>query len=659
MKPRSYLSVAVASIFGAGAALLAALSTVEQGQAQGLSVPTVRVQTDAINRAIRTATRLALNAKLAIKQGQALVVNTMALSTVSRYLVTGLGDGSARVWDLQLGREIKKLAAHSGGITTIAVNGDGSLLATAGGDGIAQLWKMPDGVRAGRFDTGAGPVNGMALDETGSRLITAGEDGEIRLWDTSTGRETGRLTGHVGPITSLVITSDSQWLITGGRDRTVRVWEVTSRRELFRLEGHRGTVTSVAVTTGGEFIVSADTIGDIKVWERATGHEKRAFDNWGAAILSVAINDNGSFVASGGQDNVVRLYDMETGQETRSFRGHAGAVRVVNFEPTNQFLHTASVDGTSRVWDLPTGDELAKVISTKSGWVVADTTGRYDGSDGGINSVEWRTNEGPFELDQFFDQWYEPGILANVIEAGQPAGESVDPIPAGFPVPPKVKILSNGDVQAADRPGIDLTLEANDAGGGIEDVRLYHNGKLVVAGTFCVELVSEERDEGQMTRRLIVPLIAGQNYFQAIALNEKRIESRPTRFTVNHAGGERDSMLHLVAIGINRYKNPALNLNYGVHDATGVANFFNSMRDGPFGEVRIYELFDDAATRSGVVEYLQIVRDSKPEDVILVFLAGHGNTADGRWFFVPYDLTRPDRSEDLSVPRQRLWDKLR
>ena len=59
-------------------------------QAQGIQLPTLRVQTNRITRGIQTNLRLARNARLVIKPGEAIEVHELALSS-PRFLVTGPG----------------------------------------------------------------------------------------------------------------------------------------------------------------------------------------------------------------------------------------------------------------------------------------------------------------------------------------------------------------------------------------------------------------------------------------------------------------------------------------------------------------------------------------------------------------------------------------
>lgn len=615
--------------------------------AQGIQLPMLRVQTDRITRGIDTNLRLARNARLVIKPGEAVAVHELALSS-PRFLVTGLGNGSVRIWDLELGREAANIDAHDGDITDLAIGGRDTLLATGGEDGRARIWHLSDGREVATFDAHVGGVSGVAIDESGRSLITTGVDGHIGVWDINTRTRSADLAGHVGAILTMALSEDGRLLVTGGADNSVRVWDLARGRLKDTLTGHDAPVNAVSLDERSELVASTDEDRRIIVWNLNDGVQRQSFRG-SSTPLTVAVNTRRNFIGVGGEDSVVRLYDLDTGEETRAFRGHGGAVRHLAFEPTNQFLYTASVDGTSRVWDLPTGDELAQVISTNSGWVIADSSGAYEGSPGGINSVQWQTSEGSFELDQKIGQDYQPDVLSRLVVDGAEAVRSRVEISEGFPVPPEVSISSNGNVLLDGEPGIDLTVTAeNDNSGGVKELRLYHNGKIVGADTAGVELVDQKVGEREHMMRLRIPLISGRNQFQAIGVNEAQVESKPATFTVSQAGSGGQGTLHLVVVGIDKYRNPSLNLNYGVLDGRGVANFFKDVRHGPFGKVQVHEIYDEAATRSGIEGVFNLVQSTRPEDTIIVFLAGHGEAVDRDWFFVPHDVTNANDSKALA-----------
>ena len=143
--------------------------------------------------------------------------------------------------------------------------------------------------------------------------------------------------------------------------------------------------------------------------------------------------------------------------------------------------------------------------------------------------------------------------------------------------------------------------------------------------------------------------IDGPNQLRALALSKDRIESNPMEITVTLRGAERESDLHLVLVGVNRYKNSALNLTYAEPDATGMRDFFRS--EGVkrlFKEVHVYMLLNDQATGANIRRLFgEVEKKARPQDTLLIYLAGHGDTVGEEWYFVPHDVVTPEIEADL------------
>lgn len=66
-----------------------------------------------------------------------------------------------RVWELPSGQMLWEGQAHEGRIRSMAFDDSGDLLLTGGGDGIARLWCIPSGEQIGDHPAGCeGPASG-------------------------------------------------------------------------------------------------------------------------------------------------------------------------------------------------------------------------------------------------------------------------------------------------------------------------------------------------------------------------------------------------------------------------------------------------------------------------------------------------------------------
>src|SRR5262249_55164789 len=152
-----------------------------------------------------------------------------------------------------------------------------------------------------------------------------------------------------------------------------------------------------------------------------------------------------------------------------------------------------------------------------------------------------------------------------------------------FATPPDVRIVSPRKDERFTSEEVEVTVEARDTGGGAEDVRLYQNGKLVNPGSRGLKTAG--RSMVSATYRVL--LVEGDNRFRAVAYSRDRTESRADEVRVQLAAPEKPAALRLLVVGISRYQNPALNLNFAEQDAESIASYFQQTGGRLFREVDI------------------------------------------------------------------------
>ncbi len=208
--------------------------------------------------------------------------------------------------------------------------------------------------------------------------------------------------------------------------------------------------------------------------------------------------------------------------------------------------------------------------------------------------------------------------------------------------PPRIAILKPLPGAEVESDRLEVTLAA-DSDEEIGEIRLFHNGKVLSTP------MTASKQEGTLREyTYTIGLIEGANLLKATAFNSNRVESTPMEITVFLRGAQTESDLHLVTVGINRYKNAELNLNYAETDARGIQSFFQSADVKKlFKNVHSYALFNEEATSAGI-QALMLNLESRAtiRDTVLLYLAGHGNTVGADWFFIPHEIVIPE-DEDI------------
>ena len=332
---------------------------------------------------------------------------------------------------------------------------------------------------------------------------------------------------------------------------------------------------------------------------------------------------------------------------------YIGAVFMAN----DKYLLTQDED--MKLWNLATGKLAAHIITfhNSKDWILLTPDGRFDGSKEGLKQLYYLKGQEIIPLEQLYEGFYTPGLIKQVLDGeGSDGGQDINKLKS----PPSVKIgipvaqrnlIVEDENPAARRfkmttNKISLTVEATCPDDGVSEIRLFHNGKIVGTGTRNL-IVEDDKIEKLKTQTYDIQLVEGDNTFKAIALNTQRTESKPDEIIINFkaekgSNTEGGIQLHVIVIGINKYKNPKYNLNYAIADATSFKESIETRSSTIFSKVNMAFINDENATKTNIESALEKVKmAASAKDVFIFYYAGHGVMNDKKNFYlVPHDVTQ-------------------
>ncbi|MER9545977.1 hypothetical protein NKI72_28695 [Mesorhizobium sp. M0437] len=109
-----------------------------------------------------------------------------AAAADGHHVITGSGDYTIKLWDLDSGREVRRFDGHEGTVYALALSADGERLLSGSLDGTARLWDMETGNQLAMFDSQSGPIYAVAFAADGT-VLTGGYDRSIRDWPAGGG----------------------------------------------------------------------------------------------------------------------------------------------------------------------------------------------------------------------------------------------------------------------------------------------------------------------------------------------------------------------------------------------------------------------------------------------------------------------------------------
>lgn len=475
----------------------------------------------------------------------------------------------------------------------------------------------------------------MSFSPDGHLLAVSSSSG-FNLWDWQAKKTTLSLQLDSR---SSAFSPDGKLIAVGGCPYPlfVTLFEVATAHPvaIFQIRESFASPAAIAFNHDGTKVAVASDSNDIYLWD-------------------VPSALRGDILAKLGANNMEALMDIVNSNKPVLLHAPVPGTSTLVFSPDDRWLASGSRDGAIRVWNWREARLAATLLSGPNlfDWLVYTPDGHFDGSPSMWSAVSWRLSAQTFQVlsaESAFRRLYRPGLLALVL-----SGRTLPKIDlAGVNPDAPVVHLTRNDGPVDDVPidsrYVRLRLEVADpAHAGIQDLRLFRNGKLV-------RIWRGPQQPGNY--EATVPLVVGRNGFTASAYSSQQVKSPDDAIALEGSSDlRRRGVAYVIAIGIDQYSDPSLTLRYAGADAHFVGSALTArLKDlGAWREVRQIEIVDAAATHDNLLNALRCLTwdaagecpapfsglfRAEPEDGVFIYYAGHGLSWNQHFYFLPHDVS--------------------
>lgn len=416
----------------------------------------------------------------------------------------------------------------------------------------------------------------------------------------------------------------------------------------------------------------------------------------GAQISTYAVA-NGSlvktnFTLSGGKDPFITSFQLgEDGKtaliETRrgqallsvvntvdgsvvcDITGHTAAVYFAGLVAGGKFVVTIAGDDITHIWDAKTGRKLMDLYSYNNEWLAVTPDGRFDGSQEAINKLYFTRGTETIPLQNLYEKYYTPQLISRLYngEVFEPVADIDEvkqlPVVKLYYTSATRNLLVSDDIASYDNSSgkAEITLKASCEGDAIDEVRLFHNGKIINRTARNLVVADDDKSISTVEKKYLVDLLPGENTFRAVALNTQRTESNPDVIAVVYtpagvsdtkpvnntiydaaiASIDKSATLYLMVVGINAYDNASMKLDYAIADATSFKAAVEKDAKTVISNIQSFFITDKAADRKGILAAFETIQQqARPQDVFMFYYAGHGIIGkDKQFYLVPRDVS--------------------
>jgi len=266
--------------------------------------------------------------------------------------------GTFHNWDPRSGQLLQTWPGRGHLCSSLDISGDGKTLLSGGYDGTARLWNVETGRELRVFKHEPGPdqndfkLEYVAFAPDDQTIVTYRRDGRATVWAVDGAQL--RDFSLRGEYSSVMAMLPNGTVAFGGHSQHPGGILDLANGETTPMPGIRAFHKLICSRDGT--ILAGTEVNRVRLCRASDGSEVRRLEVDNGKLWAVALSPDNRFVVAGngetGAKNQIFVWDASSGRLLLSFDAHSDRVEALSFSSDGKTLVSTSWDGTAKVWDF-------------------------------------------------------------------------------------------------------------------------------------------------------------------------------------------------------------------------------------------------------------------------------------------------------------------
>lgn len=351
---------------------------------------------------------------------------------------------------------------------------------------------------------------------------------------------------------------------------------------------------------------------------------------------------------------------------TKTNNAHNGLLSGTEFCQDINTMITSGKDGSMQLWKV-NQRELKRVCTVYPGnagdKLIVNEQNFYWGTQEILSKVGFNFNANYFFPDQFDFIYNRPDLVLKSIDSVKydeliktfhnaykkrlkKAGLTENNIALNVDSLPVLEIKQ----LKSDSNQVTFSISTIANGANIKRINVWNNGVPV----FGINGIAPSK--GNENRVITIPISSGANKIQFSALDKSGNESFRNTFIIKGAEVTTKPNLYFVGLGCSEYNQQQYNLTYAAKDINDLNAALKT--SGKFKTVNSLLLINQDLSRESVASIKQFLMQSKPNDQVILFYAGHGVLDKNYNYYLTPSNTNFSSPETTAIPYEWIESQL-